>query len=73
MLFIIAPFVVLEMNVITIAPFVVVGVVSPLESLHGLPYEHENHISHPLHHIAFVCFALIMLTWLLEVICSFFI
>jgi hypothetical protein len=61
------------MNVIIVIPSKVVGVVPPMESIHGLPYEHENHIKHPLHHIAFVYFALIVLTLLLEVICSFFI
>ncbi len=36
-----------QMNVTIVVPFVVVGVVLPLKSLHGLPYEHEYHTSHP--------------------------
>jgi hypothetical protein len=51
------------MTVTIVVPSMVVGIVSPLESLHGLPYEHENHTNH----ITFVHFALVMLM-LLKVI-----
>jgi hypothetical protein len=27
----------------------------------GLPSEHENHINHPLHHIAYICVTLVVL------------
>jgi hypothetical protein len=46
------------MNVTVIVPSMVMGVVLPSESPHGLPFAHESHTSHPLHHITFVCFAL---------------
>jgi hypothetical protein len=40
LLVLLPPFVVPEMNVIIVTPYVVVGVVPPLEFPHGLPPEH---------------------------------
>jgi hypothetical protein len=71
LLVLISPFVVPQMNVTIVVPYVVVGVVPPLKSPHGLPSK-EYHTSHPQHHNAFFPFALAMLL-LLEVICSFMI
>jgi hypothetical protein len=72
LLVLVSPFVVFQMNGTIVVPFVVVGVVPPLKSLHGLPAKHEYHTSHPRHHNAFFHFALAMLL-LLEVICYFMI
>jgi hypothetical protein len=66
------PFIVPEMNVTIVAPYMVVGIVYPLEYVHGLPSEHEHHTNHPLHRTTFVHFALAMLM-LLKVICFFLI
>jgi hypothetical protein len=60
------------MNVNIVAPSMVVGIVSSLELFHGLPFKHETHTNHPLHHTTFVRFAFAM-PMLLKVICSFLI
>jgi hypothetical protein len=64
------PYVVLEVDFIVVVPFVVVLFVLQLDPPHGPPFEHENHRDHPLHLIAFVCVAFVMLLSL-AMICSF--
>ncbi len=68
----VSPFVVPQMHVIIVVPYVVVGIVPPLKSPHGLPSKHEYHTSHPPHHNVFFHFALAMLL-LLKVVYSFMI
>jgi hypothetical protein len=72
MLIIIQPFVVLGMDVVVVAPLVVVQHVRPLEPIDGPPSMHENHTNHPHHHNA--CVHVGFLTLLShEAICSFLI
>jgi len=52
MLVLIQPYAVPKVDLVVIDPFVVVLFAPPLEPLHGSPFKHENHINHPLHHIA---------------------
>jgi hypothetical protein len=41
LLVLVSPFVVLQMTMIIVVPSVVVGIVPPLKSPHGLPFKHE--------------------------------
>jgi hypothetical protein len=54
-------FMVLEMDVVVAVPFVVMWLVLPLEPPHGPPFEHENHINCPLHRIASIYVAFVVL------------
>jgi hypothetical protein len=71
MLVLIQPYVVLEVHLAIVDPFVVILFAPPLEPPHGPPSKHENHTNHPLCHSASICVTFTMLLSL-EVICSYF-